>query len=394
MTGRTNGAEGARGAASVERLDRGEAGPGREQRGVERGGRGRGVGIDPPTASGARPLYQIDLGRAVHAGQLGPRRRSRTAEHQRLHEVGSAHTIEDRLEPSRPLRMTSTWVVVEVALMGAEEDGHRAKEGTSVSMGPYGECAGRAGGPPLPHYRGVAMSAHRDLTRGDGRLRLASWRGDTTTAYLTPARGRPSAADVERSIDAIAAAGYRAAFTAALGPTDAAPFLEAGFSVHERLHLLARPVGDPPHPSSELPVRRGRRGDHPAILKVDHAAFPPFWQLDAAGLDDALTATPSSRLRVVTDPDTPTDLLAYAVTGRAGSRGYLQRLAVVPRAQRRGIASALVADGLAWLRRWGARELLVNTQEDNTSALDLYHALGFRRQDDGLAVLWRSVNAS
>lgn len=236
------------------------------------------------------------------------------------------------------------------------------------------------------------MSAHRDLTRGDGRLRIATWRGDITTAYLTPARGRPSAADVGRSLEAVAAAGYRSAFTAALPPTDATPFLDAGFSVHERLHLLARPVAGAPRPSPEVPIRRGRRSDHPAILAVDHAAFPRFWQLDAPGLDDALTATPSSRLRVVMDPDGAADLVAYAITGRAGSRGYLQRLAVIPGAQRRGIASALVADGLSWLRRWGAHEVLVNTQEDNTSALALYEALGFQRQDDGLAVLWRRVD--
>lgn len=250
----------------------------------------------------------------------------------------------------------------------------------------------RAVASSLPHYRGVAMSAHRDLTRGDGRLRIATWRGDITTAYLTPARGRPSAADVERSIEAIAASGYRAAFTAALAPTDAAPFLDAGFSVHERLQLLARPVAAPPSPSPAVPIRRGRRTDHPAILAVDHAAFPRFWQLDAAGFEDALTATPSSRLRVVTDPEGTSAVVAYAVTGRAGGRGYLQRLAVLPIAQRRGIASALVADGLGWLRRWGAHELLVNTQEDNAAALALYETLGFHRQDDGLAVLWRPID--
>lgn len=238
------------------------------------------------------------------------------------------------------------------------------------------------------------MSAHRDLTRGEGRLRIATWRGDATTAHLTPARGRPSAAEVQRSIEAAAAAGYRAVFTAALGPADAEPFLDAGFSVHERLHLLVRPVVEPPRPKSGTTVRRGRRDDHPEILAVDHAAFPEFWRLDAAGLDDALTATPSSRLRVVVDPDLAPGLVAYAVTGRAGARGYLQRLAVLPVAQRRGIASALVADGLAWLRRWGGREVLVNTQEGNASALALYDALGFRRQDDGLAVLWRRIDTA
>ena len=79
------------------------------------------------------------------------------------------------------------------------------------------------------------------------------------------------------------------------------------------------------------------------------------------------------------------------MTGRAGPRGYLQRLAVDPDAQRCGIGSALVADALRWLKRWGAREVLVNTQEDNGGAVALYEHLGFRREAEGLAVLQRPL---
>jgi ribosomal protein S18 acetylase RimI-like enzyme len=50
-----------------------------------------------------------------------------------------------------------------------------------------------------------------------------------------------------------------------------------------------------------------------------------------------------------------------------------------------------VADGLRWLRRWGAREVLVNTQEGNEAAVALYERLGFRRHDEGLAVLQRPL---
>jgi ribosomal protein S18 acetylase RimI-like enzyme len=53
----------------------------------------------------------------------------------------------------------------------------------------------------------------------------------------------------------------------------------------------------------------------------------------------------------------------------------------------RGIGSALVVDGLRWLRRRRASRALVNTQEANARALALYEHLGFRRQRDGLAVL-------
>ena len=79
--------------------------------------------------------------------------------------------------------------------------------------------------------------------------------------------------------------------------------------------------------------------------------------------------------------------MAYAIAGRSGRRGFLQRIAVDPLAQRRGIGAALVVDGLRWLRRWGADRALVNTQEQNEPALLLYERLGFRRQPGGLAVL-------
>lgn len=236
------------------------------------------------------------------------------------------------------------------------------------------------------------MSAHRDLTRGDGRLRIASWRGEATTAYVTHPQGRLTTTAVGRALDALAAEGYRTAITAALAPAEQQPFLDAGFTVHERLHLLTRRVDDPPTGATRATLRRGRRRDRAAILAVDGLAFSPFWHLDGPGLDDALAATPSARLRVA-EHGGGQDLAGYAITGRAGSRGYLQRLAVDPARQRQGIGGDLVADGLRWLRRWGAREVLVNTQVDNAAALALYDALGFRLQPHGLAVLRRELDA-
>ncbi len=238
------------------------------------------------------------------------------------------------------------------------------------------------------------MSAHRDLARGDDQLRIASWRGDAGTAYLTPARGRVTLTAVERSLDQLTRTDYREALTSALAPAEQAPFLTAGFAVHERLHLLVRSLDELPEVEHTVALRRGRRGDRADLLAVDHAAFPPFWRLDGPGLDDAMAATPSARLRVALRPDSEQGIAGYAVTGRAGPRGYLQRLAVDPELQRRGIGTALVVDGLRWLRRWGAHEVLVNTQEENRFALALYEALGFQRQSEGLAVLRRTVDGT
>lgn len=228
---------------------------------------------------------------------------------------------------------------------------------------------------------------------GDGRLRISAWRGDASTAYLAPARGRPSPTSVARCLEQLATGGFRSALTAALAAPEQAAFLAAGFAVEERLHLLTRSTEDLPSiPGTSATIRRGRRSERPAVLAVDRAAFPPFWQLDAEGLDDALAATPSSRLRVALGGADRNTIVGYSVSGRAGPRGYLQRLAVSPTDQHRGVGAALVLDSLRWLRRWGAREVLVNTQEGNEAAVRLYERLGFQLEPEGLAVLRRSLD--
>ena len=80
-------------------------------------------------------------------------------------------------------------------------------------------------------------------------------------------------------------------------------------------------------------------------------------------------------------------LIGYAITGRSGRRGYIQRLAVHPDCRGVGLGTALVTDGLRWLRRWRVRQAIVNTQFDNGRALALYERLGFARQPLGLSVL-------
>ncbi len=126
---------------------------------------------------------------------------------------------------------------------------------------------------------------------------------------------------------------------------------------------------------------------------MDGAAFSPFWRFDERGLDDARAATPSARFRVVDGIGGGDDgrVVGYAITGRAGSIGYLQRLAVLPDHQRRGIGHALVMDGLLWARRRGSTSVLVNTQETNEAAVRLYERMGFRREAYGLAVLERPL---
>jgi ribosomal protein S18 acetylase RimI-like enzyme len=115
-------------------------------------------------------------------------------------------------------------------------------------------------------------------------------------------------------------------------------------------------------------------------------AFDSFWQFDRRMLDEARGATPAHRFRIATSPGNKT-VVGYAVTGRAGQRGYLQRLAVAPSAQGQGIGTALIQDSIHWLNRRGVRTAYVNTQERNEGAFQLYQRLGFLPQPEGLVVL-------
>src|SRR5690606_27608753 len=105
-----------------------------------------------------------------------------------------------------------------------------------------------------------------EVLHGDGSpLRIGPWQGQHRVASVAPVHGGvPCAvADVHRAVAVLEHRGYAAVVTAALAPLDQAAFLTAGFSVHERLHLLARDL--PPAPVAPLPrdvvLRRGQAPD-------------------------------------------------------------------------------------------------------------------------------------
>ncbi len=172
---------------------------------------------------------------------------------------------------------------------------------------------------------------------------------------------------------------------------------------------------DLPAPSdAEPPLRRAWRIDRSAVLDLDRLAFDDFWRLEPEGLVVALHATPAVRFRIgdgrternqhagsTSQASSPGALerqsrtertpVAYAITGRAGRRGYLQRVAVHPDARRHRWGQTLVYDALRWLRHHDANRALVNTQWANEGALALYESCGFRRLPVGLCVLDRTL---
>ena len=180
---------------------------------------------------------------------------------------------------------------------------------------------------------------------------------------------------------------YKAVVTSALSQADSAPFVDAGFAVRERLHLLAHDLDQLPPPTGS--ARRARRHDHSAILDLGATAFDGDWRLDHDRLVGAARATPVATLSCRTwreradhrvRRDRPVRTQRVPPTHRRPRRR-----------RRRGFARTLIADALWWLRRRAVDRALVNTQLDNTAALSLYESCGFRRLPVGLCVLGRTL---
>ena len=80
----------------------------------------------------------------------------------------------------------------------------------------------------------------------------------------------------------------------------------------------------------------------------------------------------------------------FAIVGAELGASYLQRVAVDPDAQGRGLGRSLVREAQRWAGGHGAHSMLLNTQPENHRAAALYRAEGFRLLPDRLEVLRRS----
>ena len=146
-----------------------------------------------------------------------------------------------------------------------------------------------------------------DLVRwGADRLRVGPWRGDARVAYIAPlADGAPAAVEaVRRCCEVLGGRGFREVITAALGPAESRGFIEAGFQVRERLHLLAHDLLELPS-APTAPLRRGRRIDRGGARSrrsvVRHVLAPGRRRLRRSHRGHAVEPVPHRRRRPTRD---------------------------------------------------------------------------------------------
>ena len=66
---------------------------------------------------------------------------------------------------------------------------------------------------------------------------------------------------------------------------------------------------------------------------------------------------------------------------------HINRIAVHPRYQGRGVGALLLQDALDGFWRLGAERVTLNTQSDNDSSQRLYHRFGFKPTGD-VVIAW------
>ena len=221
------------------------------------------------------------------------------------------------------------------------------------------------------------------LRRGWHRADARPWNDHTPQAHLRLVRG--GAAFLDESAATLEEMGAGGVLSPPLARAAQQLWGEAGFSFHARLRLLRRELDEVSSPDHLVAL--GTTSDLREMLRIDAAAFDDFWQFDARAMNEALTSTPDAAIHIVRRPNQ--QLCGFCVTGLGAAIAYLQRVAVDPEWQGRGIGRSLVRTAALWARRNGAQALVLNTQADNIAALRLYEAEGYRILDEELAVLRR-----
>ena len=218
--------------------------------------------------------------------------------------------------------------------------------------------------------------------RGWARAEARPWNDAFEDAVLRVVRGGTPfiAACTER----LTAVGAPSVYSTPLARSATKPWEAAGFEEYLELALMRLSLEDPV-PAPEHLVARDDHYDIDLMLAVDKAAFPEFWRFDRAALVESTQATGRASVFVIKDGDL--GLAGYAVVGYGHAISYLQRLAVHPRWQGRGMGTSLVRAVARSARRAGSKAMLLNTQHDNHAAIGLYQALGFVKLPDSLSVL-------
>ena len=119
----------------------------------------------------------------------------------------------------------------------------------------------------------------------------------------------------------------------------------------------------------------GRPEHLAALLQIDHAAFPWLWWNSEEEFC-VYGESPGTELHLGALDGRP---VAYIGVSLFPGWGHLDRIAVDPLVQGRGLGRQTLMQAINVLHGAGARRIALSTQQENTRSQRLYEAFGFRR---------------
>jgi len=124
-------------------------------------------------------------------------------------------------------------------------------------------------------------------------------------------------------------------------------------------------------------VRPASDADIPAVAAVDRSAFTPHWRHSQLTLLRRAAASSCFVAAQVGD-----QIVGYAEGDAHQYTAHINRLAVHPAHQGRGVGASLLQNILRTLWRLGAERVTLNTQADNHYSQRLYQRFGFEPTGD------------
>ena len=152
-----------------------------------------------------------------------------------------------------------------------------------------------------------------------------------------------------------------------------APLEANGFSLVSMLRAYDKTdYAVPTEGSQRVRVRPFRPADAEPLVEIEKLCFDPLWRHDARAFIEAARIYPYF---VVAEDDA--GLAGYQFNVVDMKIGYLVRIATHPRTWGQGVGSRLMAEAIHYFEREGVWKIVLNTEETNTRAHQLYEWFGF-----------------
>jgi len=134
-----------------------------------------------------------------------------------------------------------------------------------------------------------------------------------------------------------------------------------------------------------LDIRDFREADRAALIALWEAcALTRRWDDPNADMDRSIASRDATILVGTLD----NDVIASAVVGHDGHRGWIYYLAVSPDRKACGHGREMMAEAELWLTARGTPKVQLMVRGENETATAFYNALGYERQDVTVLGKW------